>query len=196
MTVSLTREELLTWAGESVAFYQLDLRRMSTILLAQAYSFEANHIFNTFELVQPIRALEGIGSSDATAPEDKFLHAPLTGLYKKHFTSARFLPTNLLNFIRSKKGNRFFNNVWDKAAQISGSQCIDEVFTKHLSYHMVVDPVEIKSASHDMTGEWVVFHKHEGLNYYLTFALHTEPNDEIYKRILIACEFDNLPFRL
>ena len=61
---------------------------------------------------------------------------------------------------------------------------------------MVIDPIEIKSISNEITGEWVVFHKHEGANYYLTFALHTETNDEIHKRVVIACEFDNLPFRV
>lgn len=196
MTVSMSREELLAWAWESVAFYQLDLKRMSTVLLAQAYSFEINRIFDTFDLAQPIKVLEGISSSDATTPADQFRHAPLAGLYKKHFTSARFLPTNLLNFLRSKDGGRHFNKCWDEAAQVSGSQYIDEVFTKHLSHHMVVDPIEIKSASKEMTGEWVVFHKHEGANYYLTFAFHTETNDEIYKRVVTACEFDDLPFRL
>jgi hypothetical protein len=196
MAVSLTREELLAWAGESVAFYRLDLKRMSTVLLAQAYSFEINRVFDTFDLAQPIKVLEGLSSSDATPPADQFRHAPLTGLYKKHFTSARFLPTNLLNFLRSKEGSRHFNNACDEAARVSGSQYIDETFTKHLSHHMVVDPIEIKSASSEMTGEWVVFHKHEGENYYLTFAFHTETNDEIYKRVVIACEFDDLPFRV
>lgn len=196
MTVSMSREELITWAGESVAFYGLDFKRISTVLLAQAYSFQINRVFDTFDLVHPIKALEGASSSDGTHPEDQFRHAPLTGLYKKHFTSPRFLPKNLLNFLRSKEGGRHFNNAWDGAARVSGSQYIDEIFTKHLSHHMVVDPIEIKSASNEMTGEWVVFHKYEGANYYLTFAFHTETNDEIHERVIAACEFDNLPFRL
>jgi hypothetical protein len=196
MTASMSREELLAWAGESVAFYRLDLTRISTVLLSQAYSFEVNRIFDTFDLTQPMKVLEGVSSSDATPPADQFRHAPLTGLYKKHFSSARFLPTNLLNFLRSKEGNRHFNKAWGEAARASGSQYIDEIFLKHLSHHMVVDPVEIRSISNGMTGEWVVFHKYQGANYYLTFAFHTETNDDIYKRIVTACEFDNLPFRL
>jgi hypothetical protein len=196
MTASMSREELLAWAGKSAAFYRLDLTRISTVLLSQAYSFEVNRIFDTFDLTQPMKVLEGVSSSDATPPADQFRHAPLTGLYKKHFSSARFLPTNLLNFLRSKEGHRHFNKAWSEAARASGSQYIDEIFIKHLSHHMVVDPVEIRSTSNGMTGEWVVFHKHQGANYYLTFAFHTETNDDIYKRIVTACEFDNLPFRL
>jgi len=192
----MSRAELLGWAGESAAFYGLDLTRMSTVLLAQSYSFEARGIFDTFDLTQPIKVLEGTSSSDATPPADQFHHAPLAGLYKKHFSSPRFLPKNLLNFLRSKKGGRHFNKTWDEAAKASGAQYIDETFIKHLSHHMVFDSIESKNASSEMTGEWVVFHKHEGANYYLTFASHTETNDEIHKRVVTACEFDNLPFRL
>ena len=192
MVASLSREELIAWAAESVAFYGLDLSRLSTVLLAQAHSFEIRRTFSTFDLTQPIKVLEGLSSSSATGQEDQFQHAPLTGLYKKHFTSPRFLPTNLLNFLRSKEGGRHLNEVLDKAAQADGC----DAFTKYLSHHMVIDPIEIKSSSNKMTGEWVVFHKHEGKNYYLTFGLHSETNDEIYKRIAFACEFDSLPFKL
>jgi len=196
MLASLSREELVAWAAASVAFYGLELRRLSTVLLAQAHSFETNRTFSTFDLTQPIKVLEGLSSSNATGPEDQFQHAPLTGLYKIHFTSPRFLRRNLLNFLRSREGGRHFNKVWDKSAQASGAQYIDDAFTKHLSHHMVLDPIEIKTLSNRMTGEWLVFHKHEEKNYYLTFGFHSETNDEIHKRVVLACEFDSLPFKL
>ena len=196
MTISMSREELIVWANDSVAFYGLDLSRISTVLLAQAYAFQINHVFDTFDLTQPIKVLEGASTSSGTPTEDRFRHAPLTGLYKKHFTSPRFLPKNILNFLRSKEGSRHFNNTWNEAVRLSGSQYINETFTKYLSHHMAVDSIEIKSVSNQMTGEWVVFYKHEGANYYLTFAFHTETNDEIHKRVVIACEFDNFPFYL
>jgi len=196
MIVSLSRKELLAWAAASVAFYGLELSRLSTVLLAQAYSFEISGTFSTFDLAQPIKVLEGLSAASATGPESQFQHAPLTGLCKIHFTSPRFLPRNLLNFLRSKEGGRHFNEAWDKAAQASGAQYIDEAFIRHLSHHIVLDPVEIKTSSNRMTGEWIVFHKHEGKNYYLTLGSHSETNDEIHKRVALACEFDSLPFKL
>ena len=147
MTISLSREELIDWANKSVAFLGLDLSRISTVLLAQSYSYEINSVFDTFDLIHPIKVLEGLSSSDSTGCAEQFNHPPLTGLYKKHFTSPRFLVTNLRNFLRSKQGDRHFNNVWDDAAKASGSQIIDETFTKYLAHHMVVDPIAIKSAS-------------------------------------------------
>jgi hypothetical protein len=196
MTVSLSRKELVDWATESIAFHGLDLARISTVLLAQSFSCEINRIFDTSDLTHPIKALEGLSSCGGTGREEQFKHPPLTGLYKKHFTSPRFLAKNLLNFIRSKEGRQHFNKTWNEATAISGSMYIDETFTKYLTHHMVVDPITIKSQSNTMTGEWIVFHKHDGANYYLALAFHGEKNDEIYKKLSLACEFDNLPFRL
>ena len=196
MSISLSRAELIDWASSSGAFFGLDLSRLSTVLLAQSYSSDINRVFDTFDLTHPIKVLEGLASSDGTGSAEQFRYAPLIGLYKKHFTSPKFLVRNLLNFLRSKEGNRHFNNVWDKAAKASASDYIDETFTKYLTHHMVVDPIAIKSASNRMTGEWVVFHTHEGANYYLTIAFHGETNDQIHQKVLLACEFDKFPFSL
>ena len=192
----MSREDLVAWANESVAFIGLDLTRLSTVLLAQLHSSEINRVFDTKDLTHPIKVMEGLASSDPTPPPDQFLHPPLTGLYKKHFTSPRFIVKNLLNFLRSKEGDRHFNAVWDEASKVSESNIINETFTKYLSHHMVVDPIEIKSGSNRLTGEWVVFHRHHDLNYYLTLAFHGETNEQIHKKVVLACEFDRLPFVL
>ena len=194
--VSLSRQELLDWASNSLPFYQLDLSRISTIFLAQAYASEKNRIFSTFDLTDPIKALEGLAKFDKTPPEEQFKHPPLTGIYKKHFSSPRFLVKNLLNFEQSKEGKKHFYKVWKEACEASGSGVVDEIFIGYLVQHTTMHPIEIKTRSHKMTGEWVVFHKHEGFNYYLTLAFHRESNDAIYEKVILACSFDNLPFKL
>ena len=84
---SISRAELLEWANDSVAFIDLDLGRISTILLAQMYASEKNRVFNTYDLTMPIKVLEGITRGDATRKEEEFRHKPLKGFYKKHFFS-------------------------------------------------------------------------------------------------------------
>ena len=196
MTISLSREELFNWARNSLAFYEIDLSRVSSIFLAQAYASEINHVFDNFDLTHPIKVLEGLTTSDGTGDAEQFKHPPLAGLYKKHFTSPRFLVKNLSNFLRSKEGKKHFNKVWDEAAKASGSEFIDETFTKYLAHHITVDPITIKSASNKMTGEWIVFHKYNGENFYLTMAFHGETNEQIYQKVAYACQFDKLPFQL
>jgi len=200
MTVSVSREELIAWAAKSAAFHGLELSRISTVLLGQAYSFEIGRVFSTFDLTKPMKVLEGLCFSRTTAEEpqtvegDQYKHAPLTGLYKTHFTSPRFLVRNLRNFGRSKEGRRHSKHVLARAVQASASDA--STFIKYLAHHMVVEPNEIKHSSNSMTGEWLVYHKHEGKNYYLTFAAHRETNDEIHQRVVLACEFDSFPFKL
>ena len=82
MTISMSREELISWASKSVAFFGLNLSRFSTVLLAQSYSFEINRVFNPFVLTHPIKVLEGLSSSDGTGPPEQFNHPPLAGLYR------------------------------------------------------------------------------------------------------------------
>jgi hypothetical protein len=193
-SVSVSRKELLVWAENSLAFYGLDLLRISTVFLAQAYSSEINGIFDTFDLTTPIKYLEGAELKVNTTKADQFKHQPLTGLYKIHFNSARFLPKNLSNFIRSKAGDEHFNKIWLQAVANSNSEYLDESFIKYLTHHITVDPIEIKSQNKTMTGEWVVFHKHNNQNYYLTIASHKESNEEIHKKVSLACEMDGFPF--
>lgn len=194
--ISLNRRDLIDWASESAAFCQLDLSRISTIFLAQAYSSEANRIFDTFDLTKSIKVLEGIDKHDGTPPADQFSHPPLTGLYKKHFFSARFLARNLRNFLCSKAGKRHFEIAWEEAKTLSETGYVDEVFVNYLSYKMTIPPIEMRINSNKVTGEWIVFHKHGGSNYYLTLASHLESNDQIYKKVMLACDFDTLPFKI
>ena len=193
MTTSLSRDELIAWANESVAFYGIDISRVSTVFLAQALAMQVNRVIDVFDLTQPIKVLEGLANSDGTGPAEIFRREPLKGLYKKHFTSPRFLVKNLLNFAQSEFGAGHLQKVWNEAAEANETGAIDEAFTRYVAHHMTLDPVQLKSEAGRMTGEWVVFHKHDGNNYYLTLAAHDEGDERIYERVLLACEFDHFP---
>ena len=199
---SLSREELLTWAKESLAFYRLPLERISSVFLMQAYASEANRLFDTFDLVRPIKLLEGLGGFDDTPKADEFKDPLLIGLRKKHFTSPRFIARNLSNFLRSKFGVEYFERIFREAAAASGSGYVDDVFAAYLAHHMTMPPLEMRGQAGKFTGEWVVFYTHESKNYYLCLGFHgqeecnRDSNRRIRDMVDIACEFDNLPFRL
>jgi hypothetical protein len=44
-----------------------------------------------------------------------------------------------------------------------------------------------------LTGQWIVFAKHEGRNYYLAVASHKENYQELYDRIVESCK-EEFPF--
>lgn len=198
----LSREELLVWANKNLAFYKLPLSRISTVFLMQAYASEAEGIFSTFDLTQPIKVLEGISAADDTCPADSFKDPILFGLSKKHFTSARFIFRNLSDFIRSKFGNEYFQKVFDEALAVSGSGHVDHIFIKYLAHQMTFPPLAMRSQARKFTGEWLVFYPHEEVRYYLCLGFHSQgmhnqdANRTIRTMVDLACEFDNLPFRL
>ena len=57
-----------------------------------------------------------------------------------------------------------------------------------------IDSIQIKSETNAMTGEWIIIHKHQGKNYYLAVAAHDEGDQNVYDRVVLACEVDNFPF--
>lgn len=193
---SFSRQDLKSWATESVAFYGIDLDRVSTVFLAQAFSFEKLRRFCIFDLTNPIKVMEGLAEYNDSPLEDQFKHPPLTGLYKRHFSSPRFMAKNLSNYLQSKQGQAHFDRVFKEASKINESGFVDEEFTSYIAHHMTIDSLSVKSKSNKMTGEWIVFHKYEGNNYYLTVASHQEGNEKIYKRVLLACNVDSFPFTL
>lgn len=167
----------------------------------QSYVCEAERIFDTFDITQPIKVLEGLTKNDATPDADHFKEPMLRGLSKKHFSSPRFLPRNLNDFLQSKFGKEYFQKIFDEAAA-SGSGYVDDVFTKYLAHHITIPPLEMRRQLRKSRGEWVVFYTYEGLNYYLCLGFHGQGKDNREANQLIrnmadfACEFDELPFRL
>ncbi len=192
----------MAWATENLAFHQLPLERISSVFLLQAYASEANRVFDTFDLVKPIKLLEGLGGIDDTQKASEFKDPLLKGLKKKHFTSARFIPKNLNDFLLSKFGGEYFERIFREAAEASGSGYVDDVFAGYFAHHMTIPPLEMRGRARRFTGEWVIFYTYKSQNYYLCLGFHgreksnENSNKEIREMVDIACEFDNLPFRL
>ncbi|WP_153163741.1 hypothetical protein [Zoogloea sp. 1C4] len=193
---SLTRDELHHWAAESSAFCGLDLSRISILFLAQVFVHELTRHYSTFDITDPIKALEGVGRGAHTAAPNQFKHPPLAGLHKVHFFSPRFLARNLLNVLKSKEGARNFERIWNEGLKQTDSEYVTEELIGYIAHHSTVTAFEDKSRARALTGEWIVFHQYEGRNYYLTLATHTQSNEEIYGNVLSACRGESFPFTL
>jgi hypothetical protein len=50
-----------------------------------------------------------------------------------------------------------------------------------------------RSENQALTGEWIIFAKHQGENYYLTLGTHDEGDGEAFARIAAQC-FAEYPF--
>lgn len=194
--ISLSRKDLLDWVEKSNYFFNLDLSRISTVLLGQIHYFDTARVFAGYEITDEIKYLEGKWRVTTTRDPDMFRHEPLKGLYKKHFTSGRFIQKNITNNITGRGGNERLNNILEQVSQIYDPNENSEVFINALSYELTIETYMNKTRSKSVTGEWIVFHKYGDVNYYLTLGSHKESNTDIYARAVLACEIDRYPFRL
>ena len=191
--ISLGREELEIYANKELAFYGLDLCRISSVFIMQVMQLNLARTFNTFKILDEVKYLEGISKTTATPKHTKFNRPPLKGLYKKHFTDAAFLVKNLTShFGCDFGGNDKLDKVVNDAFEENGSGYVDESLVKKLSHDLVISAIQ-ERASKGLTGEWIIFQKHNEKYYYLTLGAHSEDDTEIFKRVIMAYEM-NFPF--
>lgn len=143
-------------------------------------------------IVGEIKNLEsGVGSGTKRATE--FRYEPLRGLWHKHFFSSHFIPQNLLNQLaKGKRLQLIAKEVFDPAKSSVVTQEIIDEFVQRVT----IDQFEERNIMGNLTGEWIVFAKHDGANYYLCTSKHSKHRSEdqaIYDLIKLVC-FPQFPF--
>lgn len=171
-------------------FFGLDLSRISTILLAQLSVVHSTRTLSTHMITDEIKYLEGLKPHSQTLKADQFRKEPLRGLWKKHFSDPQFLIRNIGNhFGLNKGGNERLTQMIAEAFKRNTSGYFDDEFAHFLAHEFTIGAYDKRFKMKKMTGEWIVFQKHQGKNYYLTFGLHAN-DDWIYRHVNLAIEFD------
>lgn len=190
-SLSLSRNELEEIAKSHLGFHGLDISRISTILIAQVLQMHANRTVNTYNILDEIKFLEGLNIYTATEPESEFRHHPLKGLMKKHFTDASFIVKNIgAHLGMDYGGNSRLTNLIQEAFNKNESGYADDEFFLRIAHGMTCGALEERAKNNRTTGEWIVFKKYDGKNYYLTLAAHKEGDDNIYKKVCDSYDID------
>lgn len=163
--------------------------RYSVRLIEEFDALVTKRTTNIFQIFDEIAALEG--SKIARGPSytksaSQFSGRWLNGLWHKHYSQAQFMAANLLLHWKPDRLQRLIKE------SSGGRPFFDEQAAKDLSHKFVVDGYRDRAANAEMTGEWIIFAKQDGVNYYLTLGLHGD--DEAIWRRCVACaaEFPNL----
>ncbi len=140
--------------------------RYSNLFLRQLYLgwiTRRLHVPMILDEVALLEETEGIRRS-IMQRETEFLRPPLHGLWHKHFMQPSFIWKNLELY-------------WKERLEELRQQNLPPEQVRH---HMMIEgysrrtgnaPPEEKQEP-EATGEWIVFAKHEGRNYYLTLGRH------------------------
>jgi mRNA-degrading endonuclease YafQ of YafQ-DinJ toxin-antitoxin module len=175
----VTDQELNEFSEIFVAMEELR-SRISKLLIFELYVWDKIHGIHPSEVMREIGQLELGDGYTGTKPASKFQHPPLKGLWHKHFFSARFLVNNISNAFRDGTAEQIIREVCDPKK----SETFTEQMANELAHRLTHEPLVQREKDQKLTGEWIVFRKYSGKNYYLTLATHHEGDQRIFDRIV------------
>lgn len=151
-------------------------------------------LVNPAKVLMEIESLEGGGPS-RTKPAVQNKHPPLKGLWHKHYMAEGMssLATNLRNELLRTGLPSLERFVRD--AREAGEQ---RYFgTEHVGL-IVQDAVNNnwtrRTSESRLTGEWLLFAKHEGFNYYLCLGSHNRETHQGLRAAIEAICCEEFPF--
>lgn len=195
----VSENEVNHFRNNHVGFCKVDMNRVSHFLLIQLTSIHKHRIYNSFSITDVIQELEGVGRG-CKLRVSQFGQLPLKGFYKAHFFDARFLVKNLINHWGLEfKDSPKFNSLFARVIEEEEKSPSKFGWQGRLAHEMTVVGYEERAKKNKRTGEWIIFAKHNNLNYYLCISRHSSPNSkedqEIYDFLKLLCEH-KYPFLL
>jgi len=141
------------------------------------------------EIIREIHFLETDPSKSKTKPAEPFRGSILSGFLHKHYFTAVHLPKNLLNQISGTKFHQQLQNI----CGTDETQIPVEDIANKIAYAATHGAISDRLDANKLTGEWVVFKKHQGANYYLCLGKHSDDDMHLKNRIHLYC-IEQFPF--
>ena len=162
--------------------------KYSFLLLLELFGATQSGVLNPAKVVSQIRVLEGVEAGRGLKTAPQFKHPPLKGLWHQHYLEDG-LPSVARNIERAygKFGLPWVEQKIADAKASSEEKFFTEADAAEIAYDAVVSNWQRLIDSEALTGEWLVFAKHEGTNYYLCLGKHTSGDDLLRSRIDAIC---------
>lgn len=143
--------------------------------------------FFSKDIIDVVSALENgeCKSTNFIRPKSK-----LKGLSKAYHNGRSNMKSNNLNLFQFwfDKNDKYKQDISHLITQYKGN-------IEFILNAMLNKATTEKINNRKITGEWIVFCKHNDINYYLCLATHKEKDDDIYERVLKASkEYPDLNF--
>lgn len=189
----VSEDEVAQFRNTHAGFGCIDMSCISQFLLIQLASISKKRTYNTFSVTDVIQELEGVGRG-CKQKVGQFKHLPLKGFWKAHFFDERFMARNLINhwgleFETSTK----FDTLCARMAEEERKSPSNVGWQGRLAHEMIVGGYEERARKNNLTGEWIIFTKHENKNYYLCISKHTSKKGDQHTfeflRLLIKNEY-------
>lgn len=124
-------------------------------------------------VLHEIDSLENGTATSTTKVETQFKYPPLYPFWHKHFSSSRHMKANIgAHWKINKGGSRTLSEMIGIVAAEQGDD--PDLWPKRLAHEFIIGAQRDRAAARQTTGDWIIFAKHEGINYYLDIATHEE----------------------
>ncbi|PHM20828.1 MAG: hypothetical protein CK604_07120 [Curvibacter sp. PD_MW3] len=144
---------------------------------------------NPAKVIREIEALEGVGAPSRLKPPIQNRHPPLKGLWHKHHLQDGLgsLAKNLRRSLH-KYGMPYLEQQIQEAERLGEERYITPDMVGALVDDAVLGNLRRLSEDRSITGEWLLYAKYEGKNYYLCLTSHdASQHDELRKQIDLVC---------
>jgi hypothetical protein len=134
-------------------------------------------------VLDEIDYLEGLRPQSKTKQEEQFRHSPLHPFWHKHYSAPRHLLKNIgIHWNLTGGGNGDLLSMLREVAKTHGNTAVR--WPGVVAHRLVIDGY-IDRAKRGLTGDWIIFGKHSGQNYYLDLASHKESADSkrLYEKL-------------
>lgn len=172
--------------------------KVSKLFFEQLLYFPDTGMRNSFEwIIDEIAYMEGIKEQTRADKAQAFRGESLKGLWKKHFYNPRL--HNITNFANTLKLDKpdspILSEIFKCAVKKEGLNrgvTLDKI--EKVSGVMAQTAVD-KMNNKKHTGDWIIFVKNNGVNYYLCVFPHSQkPEDDIAIKELCKKCIDDFPF--
>lgn len=173
-TISLDKEQIRRLKLEAVRGKAYSER--ISIALAFRLLDSSNPRFDRLAVLDEINYLEGMTKTSRTKPESQFKKPPLFPFWHKHFFSTQHLIKNIgIRWNIFNGGNRDLEKMISDVAKKHGDD--PDAWPNHLVQQLVISGFTDRT-ERGLTGDWLIYAKHESKNYYLDIATHEEGVEE------------------
>jgi hypothetical protein len=160
--------------------------RCSTLFLAELYIRARSTVIpgDPAKIIAEVRSLEGYGRETWTKEASLFEHRPLLGLWHKHYLADNGLAMNIVQGLGGPKFKRLRSVIEKQHRPGATHFTVDDV---PRIAKAVTDVYFERADRRQLTGEWIIFARHEGQNYYLCLGSHTDDDQELCDKIRQTC---------
>lgn len=188
---------------KNVCLSQPYAHRMSQCLALRLQYYSSLRTLNKSSVLDEIALLEKTSTSRPTGTKaaEKFRGPILGRFWHKHYFDAKHLPQNILNkwfgdyAVKQGLLKMKLHEVLMVDEDDTDMEKYWEAKANHVSHALVYGGIEARRDRGALTGEWIVYYEHAGLNYYLDLADHKELDDQqkLFNRLRDECAWE-FPF--